>query len=238
MDGAGSYSVAHRAGLLPTELTGMWGWILLRYPHEGRGGHPQPPPPQSKGLASSRPTQSQGRGPQGEPWCAWGARARVGAGPGCACHGKAHLWAAASRKPPILGSGCAVPRPVLEEGGGVWNPRVPPKRPFSKSHFPPVKDVERGGEAGLPLRKKTKGSDRQRRSLLPGQDKGKIQEHRSIIEQWLAVGSGWRLAAAGGWWRLAVCGRRLVAVGIVRWAAVGGWGFVVGAVLNIKKNSS
>ena len=26
MDGAGSYSVAHRAGHLPTELTGMWGW--------------------------------------------------------------------------------------------------------------------------------------------------------------------------------------------------------------------
>ena len=26
-----------RAGLLPTELTGMWGWILLRSPHQGRG---------------------------------------------------------------------------------------------------------------------------------------------------------------------------------------------------------
>ena len=37
VDGAGSYSVAHRAGLLPTELTGMWGWILLRSPHRGRG---------------------------------------------------------------------------------------------------------------------------------------------------------------------------------------------------------
>ena len=49
MDGAGSYSVAHGAGLLPTELTGMWGWILLRSPHQG-GGHPQPPPPLSKGL--------------------------------------------------------------------------------------------------------------------------------------------------------------------------------------------
>ena len=33
VDGAGSYSVAHGAGLLPTELTGMWGWILLRSPH-------------------------------------------------------------------------------------------------------------------------------------------------------------------------------------------------------------
>ena len=40
VDGAGSYSVAHRAGLLPTELTGMWGWILLRSPHQGRGSPP------------------------------------------------------------------------------------------------------------------------------------------------------------------------------------------------------
>ena len=38
MDGAGSYSVAHRAGLLPTELTGMGGWILLGSPHQSRGG--------------------------------------------------------------------------------------------------------------------------------------------------------------------------------------------------------
>ena len=44
MDGAGSYSVAHRAGLLPTELTGMWGWILLRCPHQGRGSPPVPAP--------------------------------------------------------------------------------------------------------------------------------------------------------------------------------------------------
>ena len=49
MDGSGSYSVAHRAGLPPTELTGMWSWILLRSPHQGRGS-PQPPPPLSKGL--------------------------------------------------------------------------------------------------------------------------------------------------------------------------------------------
>ena len=40
MDGAGSYSVAHGAGLLPTELTGMQGWILLRSPHQGRGSPP------------------------------------------------------------------------------------------------------------------------------------------------------------------------------------------------------
>ena len=48
MDGAGSYSVAHSAGLLPTELTGMWGWILLRSPHQGTGVTPSPR--QSKGL--------------------------------------------------------------------------------------------------------------------------------------------------------------------------------------------
>ena len=35
VDAAGSYSVAHGAGLLPTELTGMWGWILLRSPRQG-----------------------------------------------------------------------------------------------------------------------------------------------------------------------------------------------------------
>ena len=44
VDGAGSYSVAHRAGLLPTELTGMWGWILLRSPHQGKGSAPAPAP--------------------------------------------------------------------------------------------------------------------------------------------------------------------------------------------------
>ena len=44
VDGAGSYSVAHRAGLLPTGLTGMWCWILLRSPHQGRGPPPAPAP--------------------------------------------------------------------------------------------------------------------------------------------------------------------------------------------------
>ena len=48
MDGAGSYSVAHTAGLLPTELTGMWGWILLRSPHQGRGSPPAPAPTQQR----------------------------------------------------------------------------------------------------------------------------------------------------------------------------------------------
>ena len=44
MDGGGSYSVAHRAGPLPTELTGVWGWILLRPPDQGRGSPPAPAP--------------------------------------------------------------------------------------------------------------------------------------------------------------------------------------------------
>ena len=44
VDGAGSYSVARRAGLLPTELTGMWGWILLRSPHQRKGSLPVPSP--------------------------------------------------------------------------------------------------------------------------------------------------------------------------------------------------
>ena len=44
MDGAGPYSVAHGAGLLPTELTGTWGWILLRSPDQSRGSPPAPAP--------------------------------------------------------------------------------------------------------------------------------------------------------------------------------------------------
>ena len=40
--GTWSYSVAHTVGLLPTELTGMCGWILLRSPHQGRGSPPAP----------------------------------------------------------------------------------------------------------------------------------------------------------------------------------------------------
>ena len=53
MDGAGSYSVAHRAGLLPTELTGMWGWILLRSPHRGRGSPPVPAPTKQRPAHAS-----------------------------------------------------------------------------------------------------------------------------------------------------------------------------------------
>ena len=53
MAGAGSYSVAHRAGLLPTELTGMWGWILLRSPHRGRGSLPAPAPTKQRPVRDS-----------------------------------------------------------------------------------------------------------------------------------------------------------------------------------------
>ena len=65
MDGARSYSVAHRAGLLPTELTGMWGWILLRSPHQGRGSPPAPAPTELRpgwpafGLASTSAPELQ-----------------------------------------------------------------------------------------------------------------------------------------------------------------------------------
>ena len=52
MDDAGSYSVAHRAGLLPTELTGMWGSILQRSPHQGRGFTPSPRPCSAKACSN------------------------------------------------------------------------------------------------------------------------------------------------------------------------------------------
>ena len=81
MDGAGSYSVAHRAGLLPTELTGMWGWILLRSPHQGRGSPPGPTP------TKQRPDASPGRtGP--EAMLGAGLKGNsVGTGAGLRCIG-------------------------------------------------------------------------------------------------------------------------------------------------------
>ena len=51
VDGAGSYSVVHRAELLPSELTGMWGWILLRSPHQGRWSPPAPAPTKQRPAA-------------------------------------------------------------------------------------------------------------------------------------------------------------------------------------------
>ena len=60
VDGAGSYSVAHRAGLLPTELTGMWGWILLRSPHQGRGPPPAPAPTEQRPAANPASQQNTG----------------------------------------------------------------------------------------------------------------------------------------------------------------------------------
>ena len=53
VDGAGSYSVSHRAGLLPTELTGMWGWILLRSPHLRKGSLPAPAPTKQRPDSAS-----------------------------------------------------------------------------------------------------------------------------------------------------------------------------------------
>ena len=59
VDGAGSYSVARRAGLLPTELTGMWGWILLRDPHQGRGSPAAPAPTKQRpGGCPNAPVRS------------------------------------------------------------------------------------------------------------------------------------------------------------------------------------
>ena len=81
MDGAGSYSVAHRAGLLPTELTGMWGWILLRSPHRGRGSPPAPAPTKQRPGRDTLPDNCQLRSqntwilerhcPWLRPWLVW-----------------------------------------------------------------------------------------------------------------------------------------------------------------------
>ena len=62
MDGAGSYSVAQRSGLLHTELTGMWGWILLRSPHQGRGAPPAPAPTKQRPGSAHRTGHVQGGG--------------------------------------------------------------------------------------------------------------------------------------------------------------------------------
>ena len=67
------------------------------------------------------------------------------------------------------------------------------------------------------------------RSLLRGQDMGKTQYDRNGVEQWLAVGGGWRLAVGGGWW-LAVGSWGLVTVGGGGRLAAGSW-WSLGAVL-------
>ena len=58
---------------------------------------------------------------------------------------------------------------------------------------------------GKKVRNANRNEPSRGRSLLHGPDTGNTQDHRSIIEQRLAVGGGWRLAAVGGW-RLAVGG--------------------------------
>ena len=51
-----------------------------------------------------------------------------------------------------------------------------------------------GGVRNANRNKRSRG-----RSLLHCQDTGEIQDCRSGIEQWLAVGSGWWRLAVGGW---------------------------------------
>ena len=59
MDGTGSFPVAHTVGLLPTELTGMWGWILLRSSHQGRGSPPAPAPTKQRPAWDNCPIPTQ-----------------------------------------------------------------------------------------------------------------------------------------------------------------------------------
>ena len=75
------------------------------------------------------------------------------------------------------------------------------------------------GEKQKRIRNANRNKRSRGRSLLHGQDMGKTQDRRPSIEQWLAVGGGWRLAVGGGW-RLAVGGP---------------WGLSLKAVLNKKK---
>ena len=81
MDAAGSYSVARRAGLFPTELTGMWGWILLRSPHQGRGSAPAPAPAKQIPAPSAGVSVLEGR-PVGPTDAACAKSAAEGAGTG------------------------------------------------------------------------------------------------------------------------------------------------------------
>ena len=94
--------------------------------------------------------------------------------------------------------------------------------------------------AGLTGRKKrvrnaNRNKPSQGPSLLHGQDMGKTQDHRTIIQQWLAVGGGWWLVAVGDWWQLAVGGWcrlavgawQLVASGAGRGLAMDSWRLVV-----------
>ena len=90
-------------------------------------------------------------------------------------------------------------------------------------------EKERGCPKGEQKKKRDRDTNRKERSRgrspLHGQDMGNTQDHRKSIEQWLAVGGGWRLVAvSGGWWRLAVGGWWRLAVGGWRLAAAGPWG--------------
>ena len=109
MDGAGSYSVAHSAGLLPTELTGMWGWILLRSPHQGRGSPPAPTPTKqrpggpvarSRHMAHGRHTLVRGSGSVGLRAVSIGAWAYLKQG---------SVDATRAQAPTVLGDGRRLP---------------------------------------------------------------------------------------------------------------------------------
>ena len=128
--------------------------------------------------------------------------------------------------------------------GYAWAPATSQGQKYGPIHHC---GCQRGLWTGLSSRPKKKVRNANRnepsrgRSLLHSQNMAKIQDHRSSIEQWLAVaggcwvGGGGRLAV-GGWWRLAVGGGRRL--------AVGGWRLVVPrgcperAVLNKQKKRS
>ena len=84
------------------------------------------------------------------------------------------------------------------------------------------------GEKGDLQRQQKSGDASWRRSLLHGQDRDKTQDHRSSIEQWLAVGGGWWLVAVGGERWVTVGGWWLVVVGGWRWALGSGGQLAVG----------
>ena len=60
-----------------------------------------------------------------------------------------------------------------------------------------------------------------KRYLLDGQNMDKTQNHRSIIEQWPAVGGGWWLVAVGGgrWWSLGAISKLVRSLGKISCAA-------------------
>ena len=61
--------------------------------------------------------------------------------------------------------------------------------------YPPVRAVLKGKKGGFRNTNRNNRNERSRGcSLLHGEDMGNTQNHRKSVEQWLAVGGGWRLA--------------------------------------------